>query len=46
MKLSGEVGWDLAAIVERAYRKVGGLGNVTVVPTREMLRTFSDYEEG
>lgn len=44
MRLSGEVGWTLAAVVEEAYRRVGGLGNVTVVPTREMLDTFSTYD--
>lgn len=44
MRLTGEVGWTLAAVVARAYRQVGGLGNVTVIPTREMLRVFGGID--
>ena len=40
--LTSEVGWWLEGIVAEAYKRVGGLGAVTIVPTSELILLFSD----
>lgn len=44
MRLSSAVGWWLEALVWEAYRRVGGLSNVTVIPTRRVLQLFTEVK--
>lgn len=41
-RLTSTVGWWLEVIVKQAYWRVGGLGNVTVIPTRRMVQMFTE----
>ena len=44
LKLRSEVGWWAEHIVAEIYKKLGGIGTVTVIPTKRFLTMFTDLQ--